>query len=152
VGTRAIYRADQDANDVFELFSVELAGGSAVRLNAAGKSCASDYRVTPDGQHVVYQADEDGDGLSALYAAPSDASAPGIQISPSFRPGLSAVDFELSPLSERVVYADDPDQDTIVTLFSCAIAGGAAQPLDATDAGMLFGRFELTSDGARVVY
>jgi len=31
-GQRVIYRADQDQDDVFELYSVSIAGGSAVKI------------------------------------------------------------------------------------------------------------------------
>jgi Tol biopolymer transport system component len=77
-GSRVIYRADQDADDVKELYSVPITGpfGDGVKLNATlvpGGDVTA-FRISPDGRWVVYRADQDTDDVYELYA--TDEGAP----------------------------------------------------------------------------
>lgn len=58
-GDRVVYLADQLTNDVFELFSVNVASGLTFRLNSPPplNSDVTAFRVSPDGQRVLYLAD-----------------------------------------------------------------------------------------------
>jgi Tol biopolymer transport system component len=70
--SRVVYRADQAADQVFELFSVPVGGGAAVRLNPtllAGRDVFA-FEISPDGSRVVYLADQDDNGTNELYSVP----------------------------------------------------------------------------------
>lgn len=71
------YVADQLVDERFELFSVPLTGGSAVKLNptlVANGDIVYDQsaapRITPDGTRVVYAADQTTNNIENLYSVP----------------------------------------------------------------------------------
>ena len=71
-GRHVVYRADQDTDQVLELYSVLLGGGPPIRLNpllVTGQS-VEDYQISPDGRWVVYRADQDTDNSIELYSVP----------------------------------------------------------------------------------
>ena len=77
-GTHVVYRADASNNESFELFGAPHAGGAALRLSpplAPGPVLGDveEFRVTADGERVLYLADQDEDGALGLYLTPSDA-------------------------------------------------------------------------------
>lgn len=55
--SRVVYFADQETNDVEEIFSVPLTGGTSVKLNGplAG-NYPYDFAISPDSSRVVYRA------------------------------------------------------------------------------------------------
>ena len=62
---RIVYLADQDINDVFELYLA----GSAIKLNpplSRGKNVL-DFQITPDKTAVVYRANQDTNDVFELY-------------------------------------------------------------------------------------
>jgi Tol biopolymer transport system component len=66
-----VYNADQDTDEVFELYSVPLTGGSPVKLNGplvSGGNIES-FRVSPGSSRVVYRADQDMDEVFELYVS-----------------------------------------------------------------------------------
>ncbi len=78
-GARVVYRADQDVDEVFELFSVPADGSAGpVELNGAlvgYGDVAFEYRISADGARVVYRADQDANDVFELYSVPIDARA-----------------------------------------------------------------------------
>jgi RNA polymerase sigma-70 factor (ECF subfamily) len=99
-----VYRADQAADDVLELYAVPTRGGASARLNAdlvpggdvsAPGSVSHFFAPTPDGRLVVYLADQEVDQRFELFlsflppptAAPPDPSrgeAPRPRLWPGF--------------------------------------------------------------------
>src|SRR5262245_34155482 len=63
-GKRVVYLADQDSDEVVELWSVPTAGGPPVQLNGSLVSAGdvSKFRIVPDSATVVYLADQESDG------------------------------------------------------------------------------------------
>ena len=63
-----VYSADQDTDNVTELYSVPLLGGSTTKLNGAFVSGGNllSFQLSPNGSRVVYWADQDTDGVTAL--------------------------------------------------------------------------------------
>ena len=71
--SRVIYRADQQTDDVFELYSVPLGGGTVTKLNdplVAGGDVMSGFLISPDSKRVIYRADQQTDGVFELYSVP----------------------------------------------------------------------------------
>ena len=62
---RIVYLADQDINDVFELYLA----GSSIKLNPplSQRKNVLDFQITPDNTAVVYRADQDTNDVFELY-------------------------------------------------------------------------------------
>jgi Tol biopolymer transport system component len=150
-GAHAVYRADQDVDNVFEVWSVATAGGVPTRLNAAlapGGDVIS-FEVSPDWGSVVYHAGHDD---YRLYSAPIGGGASVVlEVSPYSHLG----DYDVSPDSTRVVYRSDADEANVFELFSVPVGGGARVQLNpALVAGgdVVFRQFRIAPDSSRVVY
>jgi hypothetical protein len=138
-GARVVYRADQELDEVFELFAAPTDGSAPpVRLHAplgpAQDVALFGFRVTPDGAHVVFAADLDAAGELALYRAPLDGSQPPLRIGGAFVPGGdlwtrasdgAAESFALTPDGSTVVYLADARTDGVVELFAAPSDGSA---------------------------
>lgn len=77
-GSWTVFIADQDADDVFELFSRAPGDEHPRRLNAplvAGGDVLS-FALTPDASMVVYRASQDAAGSPNSTAFPSTAARP----------------------------------------------------------------------------
>src|ERR1700752_1152209 len=92
-GTRAVYRADQENDEVFELYSVPVDGSApALRLNQAPPEGADvrSFEIAA-GDRVVYTAELEGlSGIAGLFSVPADGSAPPILLH-----GPAITDFQL---------------------------------------------------------
>jgi len=143
VGTR--YEFAFDASDLRlyyrqgpDLYSVPRAGGTAQKLNQTFTGNGSlgypyftpgiteepkTFEAAPDGQRVVYSADDSGLGLYELYSVPSDGSAAPVLVSGPITAGGDVVRFEISAAGERVVYYADAEVDQRFELFSVPLDG-----------------------------
>ncbi|HEX6885179.1 MAG TPA: hypothetical protein VF530_17525 [Planctomycetota bacterium] len=158
-GARVAFRAEQDEDRVFELFSVPVAGGPIVALNGALAKgpVAGDVQgawFSPDGAHVVYRADQDTDEVFELYSAPS-AGGPPVKLSAPFVRGgdVELFGVQISPDSQWVVYIADAEVAWIRELYAVPITGGPVVELNAAR-GRAVGtiRFKISPDSSRVVY
>ncbi|RMH18792.1 MAG: choice-of-anchor D domain-containing protein [Acidobacteria bacterium] len=171
---RVVYLADQQADQVFELFSVPIDGGPATRLNPPPRHPQGDvrggqahpFRISPDGRRVVYVADFDVDEVFELFSVPIDGGRV-TQLNPLLAGGRGDVrgdvphPFLISPDSTRVVYLADQEADEVVELYSVAIDGGGRVKLNPTPVaeGDVRGAdpkaveaFLISPDSTRVVY
>ena len=86
-----VYRSDQDVDGVFELFSVPVDGSlTPVKLSnpmVAGGDATAIFVLSPDGEHVVYRADELVDQRFDLLSVPVDGSQPATLLADDFAPG-----------------------------------------------------------------
>jgi hypothetical protein len=81
-GERVVYQANQDTNDVWELYSAPTDGSApAIKLNDALVRVATfslgldGVHLSPLGDRVVYLADRDVNELYELFSVPVDGSA-----------------------------------------------------------------------------
>jgi len=156
-GGRVAYRADQEADEVFELFGAPLDGSAAaVRLNAplAPGARVISLALTPDGAHVLFTIGIEGVGQVELFGAPSDGSAPAVRLHEAFVAGGNVLSFSPTGDGSRVVYLADAEQDERFELYSAPVDGSAAPVrLNRTLVpGGDVARFVLTPDGARAVF
>lgn len=164
-GTRVVYRADQDTNNAFEVYSAPLDGSSAAtKLNPAlppGRSVAVHTPIDPSGTLVLFTADVAGDDQPDLLAVPIDGSGSAVALNAqglSFNPD-QANSFGFAS-GGNVVYRgviDPTDVDFVQELFAVPLDASAAPlVLHPTPAlGELDGDildFDLTHDGLGVVY
>ena len=129
-GSRVVYRADQETNDVFELYSVKTVGlaDTGIKLNpdlVLGKNVEHTFQISPDSRRVVYPADQEKNGLIELYSVSiAGPAAAGIKLNPALVSGGNVgITFQISPDSSRVIYRADQETDQVFELYSVPIAG-----------------------------
>ena len=152
--TRVVYRANQDLNASFDVYSIAIDGsGPSVNLSGVGGGGLRIQTVKfgPDSTCAYYRADPDNDGLFTLFRAPLDGSAPALTLSGGSS-GVDVESFQLSPDGTRVVYvAHHANADRLYSVPS----SGQSDPT--LLAGPLVGygnvvEYELSRDGTHVVY
>ena len=150
-----IYRADQDTDDVVELFSVPLVGGVPIKLNGPLGSSGDVVRpaqISPDGSTVVYLADQDSDNVVELYSVPIGGGVP-TKLNDSLVSGGDVWYFVISSDSSTVVYFVRRGRSVFVDIYSVPISGGV--PVQLTADFIVQGNrsgLNLSPDSSRVVY
>lgn len=162
-GSTVVYNADQDTDNVREVYSVPVAGGTVTRLNAPmtpGGNSFSSGRISPDGSTVIYRADQDVDEVFELYSVPIGGGSV-TKLNPPLPSGADVgdEDFEFSPDGSIVVFAVTEGTQGRRALYSVPAQGGPATRLTPplVEGGRInfisFDRFRMISpDGSRVVY
>lgn len=155
-GARVVYRADQDTDEVFELYSVSVHGGPVTKLNpplVAGATAGDvgKYLVSPDGTRLVYLADQDADQVYELFGVHLPGGVPLELSGPLVRNGdVDTFNFAISADSRRVVYVADQEVDGRPDLYSAPIDGGPAVKLS-TQAVVAYD-FDISPDSSWVVF
>jgi len=152
------YRADELADQVFELFLVDLDDpGNSERLNPdlVGGGFVNRSLFTPDSASVVYRAEQDTDDQLELYLVDIDQPGTSTKLNPPLDPDRDvAGELAILPDSSGVVYRADQDEDDLMELYLVPFdSPGSAVKLSAQpqqDDGVR--DFKLSADGERVVY
>lgn len=156
---RVVYCADQDADEVLELYSAPIDGGApAVKLNippGAGGGVRR-FELSPDGARAVFTAltVASGSPQEQLYAALlAGNDGPPALLNAPVRPQSSVQSFAVSPDSAAVAFAADRLAASRVELFAVPIAGGAPSRRNGELApGGNVAAFRIGRDGARILY
>jgi len=159
-GARVVYVADQETDQVFELFSAPVDGRSpAVKLNGPlvaggdvlGASGTPLFAIAPDAKRVVYVADERTDGRLELFSAPLDGSSGALRLSGGMLVGGGT--FRIDATSSRVVYRARATLQAPFELFSAPL-DGSQPPARLNDdlAGGEVQAFRLSPNGRWVAY
>lgn len=147
----AVYSSNESG--AFELYSVQLNGDRRVKLNhpisADGRVVR--YRLSPDGQRVVYEHQPGGGAGSVLYAVSSFGGTP-VRLSPVPGPGGFALLDQISPDSSTAVFRTRPASDGRTTLMRVALAGGGTVTLFTFEVGEQVERSTISSDSQWVVF
>jgi Tol biopolymer transport system component len=154
-GGRVLYRADQDIDDVFELFSVSSVGGTPVKLNGplpSGGDVADDASFSPDGSLVLYRADQTTNDLMELFSVPSVGGTP-IRLDGILDDDRDVVRASFSPDGNRVVYLADQDTNDVFELYAVPSLGGTPVKISgAMTAGGDVAEWQFSPDGQSLVY
>jgi hypothetical protein len=94
----------------------------------------STSRLTPDGERVVYRADQDAPLLFELFSAPADASAAPVQVHPPLVAGGTVFD-GFVVLADRVLYRSDAEVSGQVSLYATPLPAGTPLRLNEPSAG-----------------
>jgi Tol biopolymer transport system component len=105
------------------------------------------YRSSPDGQSVVYLADQDEDGTVELYRAGIDGTGV-TKLNTTLAEGGNVIDFKIAPDGSRVVYWANVTNATQKDLFSVPIMGGESAALH--EDGVF--DYEIAPDSSLVVF
>jgi len=147
-GARVAYVADQDADEVFELFVTD--GGTLLRVSGAlvaGGDVQTDIAFSLDGSRVYYRADQEVDQRFELYMAPSDGSAPAQKLNAALPAFASVSGYGLSPDGAVTVYLVAQSGTVLQVVTTSADGSGSfLVPLQATSG------FVVDPQSARVVF
>jgi len=159
-GKRVVYLADQDVDEIVELWSVPTSGGTPVQLNGplVSGGDVTQFRLVPGSTTVVYLADQESDGHGELYRVPIGGGA-AVKLNPPLPVDHGNIaDFEVSPDGTMVVYAglqeEFLDAFFVNHLYSIAITGGTPILLDGVFLNTGYGasQFVISPDSSRVVF
>jgi len=128
-GIYVAYVADQDINDVFELYSVPVdktTTETAIKISGAmaGNGLkevvvgSGDYFFAwaPNSSRVGYIADQNAAGVFELFSSTPDGSD-NVQVSGALVAGGDVLDFEWAPASALIAYVADQDTDNKQELY-----------------------------------
>jgi len=157
-GATIVYLADQDLDEVFELYAAPVSGGAPIRLGTTPVPGGDVHRlgivISPDSSRVVYIADQDQDEVNELYSVPIDGQAAPVKVSGPMVPG-GDVDWWpvtlISSDSSTVVYLADQDTVDRFDLYSAPIDGGTSVNLTMGTADTV-DNFAISPDSTTVVY
>lgn len=127
---RVLYRADELADSVFELFSAHVGGADVMKLSgtlqADGDVNSTGGRFSRDGTRVAFIADAETDGMNELYVVPSDAVSPRVKVSGALQAlGDVSTSFDFSPDGALVSFVADKDLDGVRELYTAPVDGSA---------------------------
>ena len=151
-GEGAIYRADQDANETFDLYAVNVdAPGETVRLSTPtteSGDALEDVAFTPTGDRMFFQLD--GFRFYYLYSVPVDGSAPPVEIDHfDYEFGFP---FTVTADGSRLVYRKREFVFGSYRLCSAPVEGGPVTDLAVLPTPRTVAEFQLTPDGSVAVY
>lgn len=168
---QAVYLADQETDEVYELYRVALTTpAGATKLNkplVLNGDVTGLYALSPDSTRVVYVADQEVDGRDELYSVPITGPAgSGVKLNGALASGgdvgggtapflASFTDIGgITPDSTRVVYAADQTTDGVIDLYSVPLDGSAAPTLLSVPGatGVFYSYLRFSPDSGWVVY
>jgi Tol biopolymer transport system component len=157
-GRKVLYRADQDTDDVIDLYAVSLASpGTSVKVNGtltAGGAVSRVFALSASGDRAAYIADQDTDNLNEAYTVDLSAATPGASVKLNPATTDPVWDLVMSPDGARVVYRQENSSVGRVALQVVATASpGVATEVTYTDgAEGHVEAYRLTPDGSAVVF
>jgi WD40 repeat protein len=161
-GTSVVYLADQQIDQVFELYRVLFSNPqSSVKLNPAlssgqtvNQSAATPFAVTPDSTKVVYIADQDTANVDELYQVSFLNPLNSTKLNSPLVAGGNVINFAIAPNSVSVVYLADEVIDQVFEIFPASVTGpGSGTSLNPPlVAGQNVTTFAVTPDSTAVIY
>lgn len=150
--TTVVYLAEELALRE-ELYRVPATGGTSVRVNAPLKAgdVEGDFRVSSDGQYVVFRAQQDTADVVELYSASLSGGQP-VKLNGDLVEGTEVLDFVLSPDGSTVVYRAEQDTEDLVELYRVPIGGGSPQRVNGPEVEVDVTDYGISPDGQFVAY
>lgn len=162
-GRWAVYSADATTDDVWDLYSVPIEGGTPVQISIpleVNSRIYDDYAISPDSRRVVYRVLQGFPGAYELFSAPIEGpSSASVRLNGHLvLRGNVQDNYVISRDSRRVVYVADQERNDVNELFSVPIDGpGTAGvqlslPVPQSFSTQFIYQFALSPDSARVAY
>lgn len=144
----------QEGSEQFaQLFSVPITGGVNTPLTPLID--LPDYKVSPDGQYLVYRSDHVNASIVELFSVPIAGGETTKLSVPMIANGV-VQNFTFTPDGKTVIYTATPNDVGVAELFQVSIDGGASIKLnDPLTAGSTITRntaLKVTPDGRHVVF
>lgn len=153
-GTRLLFLADADTNDMFELYSAPIAGGTPTKLSDALVDFGDvfDFALTPDGATVVYRATQDDFDQVELYAVPVTGGT-STKLNTTLQPPIGGVNFfAVSPDGASVAYLADAFTQDVLEIFVVPIGGGSSTKVSGSLGSGSAGLLRWTVDASTIVF
>lgn len=157
-GSRVVYVADQDTDNVPELYSVPVSGGTSVKLNGSlASGDGIEHFVLPSdpvASHLLYLADQETPLVEEVFSVPIAGGTPVKLNGPLvFNGGVSVM--QISGDGTQAFYRADQMTDNVFELYQVPATGGTPvkinDPLvaggDVSDVGLQF-----SPDGSWILY
>jgi Tol biopolymer transport system component len=118
-GNFVAYIADQNSDEVFELFVVELATLTVTQVSGTLVSGGDvlEFKWAPDSSRIAYLADQDINDVFELYSVKPDGTE-NVRQSGLLTSGRNVATFKWAPDSSRIAYSANQDFPTIVDLYT----------------------------------
>jgi Tol biopolymer transport system component len=158
------YRADQDIDGVFELYTTQPDGSTIpVKVSSLDPIAVPDGDVgtfawAQDSSLIAYLADQEDDNIIELFNAELTSIVPlvfstPIKIHPDFT-GVQDVDkFKWAPDGSRIAYRANQDTDNIFELYSSLLDGSVNDKVSGfLEAGRNVFEFKWAPDNSRIAY
>lgn len=126
---RVVYMADQDTNELIELYSVPITGGEVTKLSDPAVGAVDSMSISPDGRKVVFIVDTNALGLMKLYSVDITGGDP-VELNGTLAENGRVWFYKISPNSSWVVYTAGQDLGTAHELYSVPIGGGETRKLN----------------------
>ena len=155
---RIAYRADQDSNNVVELYTATPDGSDndKVSFTPVTSGDVAGFQWAPNSALIAYRADQDTNDVLELYISPPDGSTVPVKVSfiYPFVVGGSVGAFEWAPDSSLMAYLAVQDTDNVTELYTSSPDGSnndqvSFKPL-VTDGNVL--EFKWAPDSSRIAY
>ena len=116
--SKIVYLADQDTDEVYELYVVNADGSGLVKVSGtmvAGGTIEFNF-LSSDGRKIMYYADQDTDGVWELYVVNPDGSGL-IKVNGTLVSGGDINGSCWSPDGSKIAYSADQDTDGVIELY-----------------------------------
>lgn len=165
-GSRVVYVADDDFENVQELFSVPVAGGAPVKLHAPLAPPADTekdvvaFAIAPGKDLVVYLLGQENQAAAELWVAPIDGTGNPYRLRPEADyPAAGVARFLLTPDGSQVVFNAFSEEHNAYALYSVPV-DASSDPVELGD-GPVQGPvgsqatvdlWEVSADGEHLAY
>lgn len=124
-----------------------------ISTNTFGFGDEDIYKLSPDGQNVVYYSKSNPAGLYELYNAPLEGGA-SVRLSRSAEATTNSTMpwFKISPDSSHVIYNANQDANNTWELYIAPLNGGAPIQLSASNHSTDYDEFSFSPNGQLIVY
>jgi Tol biopolymer transport system component len=159
-GSKIAYRADQDTNEVFELYVVNSDGTGRIKVSGTMDgdvdSDSKSFRWSSDGSKIVYLADQDTAGVLELYVVNSDGTGR-IKVSGTMVLNGDVQNWSPTwawfPDDSKIAYTADQDTDGVDELYVVNSDGTGRIKVSGTMvSGGNIDIIYLSSDGRKIAY
>lgn len=151
-GTRLVYIADQNVDEIYELFSVGVLSGAAssVKLNSTlvPSGDVLSFKITADSLRVVYLADKVVDSINELFSVAMNGTNE-FKINSALSVGSNVVDYSL--LNDRVVYSMNKNNVSYYDSYQNSFAGSSEYQLTEMNNGSGVGYFDALFTSEQIV-
>lgn len=147
-GKGALYFADQDTDEVQEVYWADLRKGGVRKLNGPIVTGGRVVRgsIDPKGKFAVYIADQDTDEVFELYRVDIKSGAV-TKLNEALDPDDDVAGFEIGPKGKIVVYRQTRGSDATSRLHRVDLKSGAVETINPSISTGFFRRFAIV--GAR---
>lgn len=150
-GARIAYRADQDTNDLFELYVAQADGSGNFEVSGLVSQSIPRFAWSPNGARLAYLGVQDDPTKQELYSV-LPTGLGNVRVSDDLVTGGNVEVFEWSPDSTRLAYRADQELDTQQSLYVAPAAGGTVVELSGTVNDLGVEQFAWAPDGSRLAY